>query len=132
MAHATFVGLLALLVLAGCPEPADAEVGDPSGGDSAAGTCAPEDCGPTLGMPNWLCDDGVTVAGPGACAATEEGDCAWEIIDCPDTDPAACDPEDCGPAPELEMICPDDQSLVFECGPTDAGCGWSWHCPDAR
>ncbi len=45
--------------------------------------CMDADCGPPLGMPNYLCSDGVTVAGPGDCVETEDGSCAWEIVSCP-------------------------------------------------
>ncbi len=47
--------------------------------------CAVEDCGPALGMPSYLCEDGVTWGGPtGECAATETGGCGWVIIECPE------------------------------------------------
>jgi hypothetical protein len=40
-------------------------------------------CGPALGMPNYLCPDGKTVAGPtGACLDTGTG-CGWEVVSCP-------------------------------------------------
>jgi len=56
---------------------------------SKRATCPPERCGPRLGMPNRLCADGVTVAGPSdRCLANGDGSCRWEIIQCPD--PAAC------------------------------------------
>ncbi len=46
--------------------------------------CSPDACGPALGMPNYLCPDGVTVAGPtGRCLANADGVCGWEIVDCP-------------------------------------------------
>jgi len=45
--------------------------------------CMEGDCGPPLGMPNYLCSDGVTVGGPGDCIQSEDGSCAWEIISCP-------------------------------------------------
>ncbi len=48
------------------------------------GECCPSDsCGPALGMPNYLCDDGVTVAGPGPCRRNADDTCAWTIIECP-------------------------------------------------
>jgi hypothetical protein len=48
--------------------------------------CAERACGPALGMPNRLCADGVSVAGPtGRCLRDpESGACGWEIADCPD------------------------------------------------
>ena len=45
--------------------------------------CNPEACGPALGMPNILCEDG-SLGGPtGRCLQTPEGTCAWEIRECP-------------------------------------------------
>jgi hypothetical protein len=43
---------------------------------------APGACGPALGMPNYLCPDGKTVAGPGACI-DKGGTCGWDIVSCP-------------------------------------------------
>ena len=43
---------------------------------------APNACGPALGMPNHLCPDGKTVAGPGPCI-DQGGVCGWQIISCP-------------------------------------------------
>ncbi len=41
-------------------------------------------CGPSLGMPNRICPDGVTVAGPtGRCLPNPDGQCGWEVINCP-------------------------------------------------
>lgn len=46
--------------------------------------CSSRECGPTLGMPNYICDDGVTVAGPtDICRRNAEGVCGWLIIQCP-------------------------------------------------
>ena len=52
--------------------------------------CAPGACGPPLGMPNLLCPDGQSVAGPtGRCLRDPESDlCGWEIAECPDDPPA--------------------------------------------
>jgi len=73
-------------------------VGDPD--CSFVATCDPlYDCGPPLGMPNYLCNDSITIAGPGDCLMNEDGECVWEIIYCPEeigcSDPEACnyDPE---------------------------------------
>ena len=51
--------------------------------------CDPVECGPQLGMPNWLCPDGVNFAGPtGRCLLHPEFDvCGWEIASCPDDEP---------------------------------------------
>ena len=48
--------------------------------------CAPDQTcqcqGPApMGM-NYLCDDGVTVAGP-ACVQPNKGKCSWQIVSCP-------------------------------------------------
>ena len=45
--------------------------------------CTLDECGPPPMMPNYLCSDGVTVAGPGDCIQNDEGQCYWEIIYCP-------------------------------------------------
>lgn len=48
-----------------------------------ATTCGPDDCGPQLGLANWLCPDGVTVAGPTGNCVDQGGACGWEIASCP-------------------------------------------------
>jgi len=47
--------------------------------------CTKEECGPAPGMPNYLCTDGKTVAGPGKCLRHADGKCGWEVINCPTT-----------------------------------------------
>ena len=50
------------------------------------GECDISECGPQLGMPNHLCPDGKTTAGPtGRCLRHEDGKCGWEVISCPTT-----------------------------------------------
>jgi hypothetical protein len=84
-----------------CPGPGVACFVDPCVGQQAfcsAGQCAlrpapplcPDGaCGPELGLPNFLCPDGKTVAGPsGRCLQNADGTCGWEIISCPD--PGIC------------------------------------------
>ncbi|MBI3178816.1 MAG: hypothetical protein HYZ27_04105 [Deltaproteobacteria bacterium] len=45
--------------------------------------CTTEECGPSPGMPNYLCPDG-SVGGPtGRCLRNDDGSCGWEIVDCP-------------------------------------------------
>ena len=44
--------------------------------------CTVDECGPSPMMPNYLCSDGVTVAGPGDCIQNDDGQCYWEIIYC--------------------------------------------------
>ena len=48
--------------------------------------CEPRECGPMLGMPNILCSDGETVAGPtDRCLRDfETGVCGWEVTSCPE------------------------------------------------
>jgi hypothetical protein len=48
--------------------------------------CEPRECGPMLGMPNILCSDGETVAGPtDRCLRDlESGVCGWEVTSCPE------------------------------------------------
>jgi len=56
---------------------------------SAPALCQDGACGPELGLPNVLCPDGKTVAGPsGRCLQNADGTCGWEIISCPD--PSIC------------------------------------------
>jgi hypothetical protein len=75
--------------------------------------CTNEQCGPAPGMPNYLCSDGVTTAGPGPCVRTN-GVCGWKIISCP-SDGVAC--------PADAKLCPDG-SYVSRTGPncTFAAC----------
>jgi len=47
--------------------------------------CTADECGPPPMMPNYLCSDGVTMAGPGDCIQNAAGQCYWEIITCPTT-----------------------------------------------
>ena len=47
--------------------------------------CTEDECGPPPMMPNYLCSDGVTLAGPGDCIQNVAGECYWEIITCPNT-----------------------------------------------
>ena len=72
-------------------------------------SCLPEDCGPAPGMPNYLCDDGVTTAGPGECEIQEGGACGWTIVECPPKEYDACEDLACG---ELCDPCAPDLSLI--------------------
>ena len=48
--------------------------------------CDKSKCGPQLGMPNSICSDGKTIAGPtGRCLHHADGSCGWEVISCPTT-----------------------------------------------
>ena len=46
--------------------------------------CTEDECGPPPMMPNYLCSDGVTLAGPGDCIQNTAGQCYWEIVSCPE------------------------------------------------
>ncbi len=51
-------------------------------------------------MPSHLCDDGVTVAGPGACER-KNGKCGWTIVTCPAPEAGAgtpCGDHACSPS----------------------------------
>jgi hypothetical protein len=53
-----------------------------SAGASTTVECSPADCGPQLGLPNWICEDGTTGGPTGRCVKTGD-DCGWEVHDCP-------------------------------------------------
>lgn len=53
-----------------------------SAGESNAVVCATDECGPQLGLPNWLCEDGTQGGPTGRCLKTADG-CGWEVRDCP-------------------------------------------------
>jgi hypothetical protein len=57
---------------------------------ACAGSCKPrttectaDECGPAPMAPNYLCADGETWAGPGACERQEGGTCGWTWTQCP-------------------------------------------------
>ncbi len=55
----------------------------PAGNDQPL-DCKSSECGPQLGMPNYLCSDGKTTAGPtGRCLRNSDGTCGWEVTSCP-------------------------------------------------
>jgi hypothetical protein len=97
----------------------------------AAPTCAPDECSYSKAM-NYLCPDGVTMAGPAHnCLLQGDGTCAEQWISC------LCDTAACGPALGMpNTLCPDGVSVS---GPTgrclqnpDASCGWEvLSCPSA-
>ena len=52
--------------------------------NSTQTACESSECGPQLGMPNYLCPDGKTTAGPtGRCLRNSDGTCGWEVTSCP-------------------------------------------------
>jgi hypothetical protein len=56
--------------------------GESGAGESSALVCAADECGPQLGLPNWLCEDGTQGGPTGRCLKTGD-DCGWEVRDCP-------------------------------------------------
>lgn len=59
---------------------------DPTTTDQAGLTLCPKSaCGPQLGIPNYLCPDGKTIAGPtGLCIEDLNAkSCHWQIVSCP-------------------------------------------------
>jgi hypothetical protein len=70
-------------------------------------------CGPRLGMPNYVCADGVTLAGPGACIQEADGRCHWEIKQC-----SPCDSVSCQAGHHCEVVA---QSALNEAAPRDVG-----------
>ena len=99
--------------------------------------CTPDACGPTLGVPNMLCDDGVTVAGPGDCERQGNGQCGWTMVECPD-DPEPCTPDECNGDQAADrapvQACEDGSAPTpAECTRDDNGvCGWrgGGECPN--
>jgi uncharacterized protein (UPF0216 family) len=48
--------------------------------------CQISECGPQLGIPNYLCSDEKTTAGPtGRCLQNQDSTCGWEVISCTET-----------------------------------------------
>jgi|GEM_PF-1359882 len=95
--------------------------------------CEPDECGPALGMPNYECPDGVTMAGPGDCKRNEEGLCAWEIIECPsecvtgetknaDDGCNTCECTEDGTWACTDMACPPAECTAGETKDADDGC----------
>jgi hypothetical protein len=80
--------------------------------------CEPADCGPALGIPNWLCPDGSTGGPTGRCLL-RDGRCGWEVRECPPL-------RACGTI--VGLVCPKDLVCVDSPGggctyPTDPDCG---------
>lgn len=96
--------------------------------------CDPAECGPAPGMPNKLCPDGKTVAGPtGKCLPTASGKCGWEVVSCPTVvPPTTCVRTGCSgtlcAAQLMASTCEwSDYYGCYNlavCGATNGSCGW--------
>lgn len=98
-------------------------------GDEGLKLCPTSACGPELGMPNYLCPDGKTVAGPtGQCISTKaDPTCHWQVVSCPTPPPppADCTPQECGPQPMIaSQICSDGGTAGPVCERVNGVCGW--------
>jgi hypothetical protein len=98
-------------------------------GGSGSGTGAKKDCsaanacGPQLGMPSIQCDDGSIGGSTGKCLPTADGNCGWEVRECP---------KDGGTAPALnwymtcgDPVCQDpgpDAGAPVKCDPLGSAC----------
>jgi len=83
------------------------DTGSSSGSDGGE-ECTKEQCGPAPGEPNFLCDDGVTVAGP-VCGMNGNGECGWSSVECP-----TCCYEDERPMCNFGSTCCDDGSWACD------------------
>lgn len=96
--------------------------------------CAPDECGPALGMPIRMCDDGSWGGPTGRCLRSAEGVCGWEIRECPPSGGGTCSPTECGPAPGADPMCPASggttgTSAAVGCERAlDGTCGWHFSC----
>ncbi|HEU0029545.1 MAG TPA: hypothetical protein VFQ53_02845 [Kofleriaceae bacterium] len=52
-------------------------------GSASADECAADACGPRLGMPSQQCKDGSVGGNTGRCIRKGDGNCSWEIRECP-------------------------------------------------
>jgi hypothetical protein len=89
----------------------------------AAMECDKAKCGPQLGLPNKLCPDMKTVAGPtGRCLVNADGTCGWEIAECPATDGCygVCVPN-IQTGCKADTDCPTGQACSVTC--SGWGCG---------
>jgi hypothetical protein len=73
--------------LLGCLSTSQTDTTDGTGmqtTDAGSGPCEQSEdvCGVASMSPNYLCEDGETMAGPGACERNEDGDCRWTFVRC--------------------------------------------------
>ena len=84
-------------------------------GDEGLVLCQKSACGPQLGMPNYVCPDGKTVAGPtGQCISTKtDPQCHWQVVSCPNPPTTDCTKQECGVEPMIAtQICSEDRKSV--------------------
>jgi len=81
-----------------------------------APTCDVAKCGPQLGLPNTMCDDG-TVAGPtGRCLLNADGSCGWEVIQCPTMGCYGVCVPNIQAGCQVDTDCPTGQVCQVSCG----------------
>lgn len=108
----------------------------PVHGEHVPKPCDVAECGPRLGMPTAACSDGSTAGPTGLCIRDPNGNCGWEIHECPVTGAgcirAGCSGERCVEegADEFASIC--EWSLELVCYKSaacehqaDGACGWT-------
>ena len=83
--YRTLIGIFAVFFLSACPTGTTDET-DVNTADAGSSPCeqSEEVCGVASNSPNYTCEDGETVAGPGPCERNEAGECAWAFVRCPE------------------------------------------------
>ncbi len=77
---------------------------------SVAGQCRYEECGPTLGMRNWICPDGSN-GGP-LCTRRPDGQCGYVIQQCPPNGSSSA-----MPSSSVSFACPTGKHPQEVCAP---------------
>ncbi len=123
-----------------------------AGSSTGDAPCTKKECGPAPGIPNFPCQDGVTVGGPGPCERDDDGMCGYPIVECPaccyeaeepqcfegstccDDGTWACNDGQGNPTCEAGSVCaccdPADAPQCFEGASCCAGGGWA--CNDEQ
>ncbi len=68
--------------------------------------CTKEECPYAHGMPNYICSDGKTVAGP-VCKRDASGKCGWQVINCPSEQACTQDVMQCPDGTRVKRVPPD-------------------------
>jgi len=102
--------------------------------DWLPGECDPEECGEPLDFPTLICSDGSTGGNTGVCLHTANGDCTWEVRECP-TGPSTCEESACGDPLEMPAYWCEDGTVggnTGNCLSVDGDrCAWEIReCPD--